>query len=40
MCVTYALLIVPTGLFINNIAISWGPGVVFGAAFLLFTTLV
>lgn len=40
MCVTYALLIVPTGLFINNIALSWGPGVVFGAAFLLLTTLV
>jgi hypothetical protein len=33
-------MIAPTALFINNIAIPWGPGVVFGAAFLLLTTLV
>jgi hypothetical protein len=33
-------MIVPTALFINNIAIPWGPGVVFGAAFLLLVTVI
>lgn len=40
MLVTYALIIVPTVLFINNIAVGWGGGVIFVTALLAFSVLV
>eukprot|EP01039_Chlorochromonas_danica_P010854 gene10855-12064_t len=40
MLVTYALVIVPTVLFINNIAVGWGGGVIFVTVLLGFSVLV
>ena len=39
MLVTYILIIGPTSLFIHNIAIYWGAGVVFVTLFLMLLTL-
>jgi hypothetical protein len=39
MCVTYSLIIACTSLFINNIGMGWGDGVVAVAVLLMILTL-